>query len=189
MVTRDHRPDQTHRLDCRNVVRASLFGGASAALLATGPRHDAAHDAAPATGNGSSSALANSVIFSLGDGLEYVTTVGDTLVLITADDERGGLTVEGVDDSNESGETEGDLAVSAEDGPFDVANSDYQFSVDWTTTGHTGVRVLLTVAGPGSELLAGDDENTDVFVALVTALGLGLELPVGLGAVAGTPAS
>ena len=120
-------------------------------------------------------------------GLDYATQAGDTLVLVTADHECGGLTVEGVDDSDESGDTEGDLAVSAEDGPFDVANSDYQFTLDWTTTGHTGVRVPLTATGPGSELLAGYYENTDVFVALVTVLGL--DLPVGGATPAATPAS
>ena len=105
-------------------------------------------------------------------GLDYATTAGDTLVLVTADHECGGLTVEGVDDEDESGATDGDLAVSAEDGPFDVAGGDVQFTLDWTTTGHTGVRVPLTATGPGSESLAGYYENTDLFLALVGALGL-----------------
>lgn len=120
-------------------------------------------------------------------GLAYAEESGDTLVLITADHECGGLTVEGIDDADESGATEGDLVISAEDGPFDVANSDYQFGADWTTTGHTGVRVPLTATGPGSELLAGTYENTDVFFALVEALGL--ELPEGSATPAATPAS
>ena len=120
-------------------------------------------------------------------GLDYATTAGDTLVLVTADHECGGLTVEGVDDSDESGDTEGDLAISVEDGPFDVANSDYQFSLDWTTTGHTGSTVPFTSTGPGSELLGGSYENTDVFVALVTALGL--ELPADTATPDATPRS
>ena len=105
-------------------------------------------------------------------GLTYAQDAGDTLVLVTADHECGGLTVESVDDKDESGATSGDLAVSAEDGPFPVAGSDQQFMMDWTTTGHTGVRVPLTATGPGAEGLGGTYENSDLFVAIVTAMGL-----------------
>ena len=113
-------------------------------------------------------------------GLGYAQESGDTLVLITADHECGGLTVESVDDEDESGDGE---TISAEDGPFDVAESDDQFTMDWSTTGHTGVRVPLTAMGPGSDRLAGTYENTAVFAALVSAMGL--DLPEG----AATPAS
>ena len=66
-----------------------------------------------------------------------------TLQIVTADHECGGLTVEEPSNSDESGaEIPGN--ISGEDGPFDVANSDYQFFMDWTTTGHTGVDVPLT---------------------------------------------
>lgn len=120
-------------------------------------------------------------------GLDYAASVGDTLVLVGADHECGGLTVEAVDDEDESGATDGDLAVSAEDGPFDVANSDFQFTMDWTTTGHTGSTVPFTATGPGSELLGGSYDNTEVFVALVTVLGL--ELPAGIATPGATPRS
>ena len=60
--------------------------------------------------------------------------------------------------------------ISGEDGPFDVANSDYQFYMDWTTTGHTGVDVPLTAEGPGSARLTGNYENTEVYHAMARAL-------------------
>ncbi|MGI8482852.1 MAG: alkaline phosphatase, partial [Thermomicrobiales bacterium] len=77
--------------------------------------------------------------------LDYATQSGDTLLVVTADHECGGLTIEGLDDD------QGTVA----DGPFSVAGSGYQFKVDWKTQGHTGVRVPLTAFGPGSELFAG----------------------------------
>ncbi len=111
-------------------------------------------------------------------GLEFVAANPDTLLLVTADHECGGLTLEGPDDPDYPDESGDETTTSGEDGPFPVAGSGYTFLTDWTTSGHTGVRVPLTATGPGSELLAGYYENTDVFVALVTALGL--ELPAGL---------
>jgi alkaline phosphatase len=53
-----------------------------------------------------------------------------------------------------------------------VANSDYQFFMDWTTTGHTGVDVPLTAEGSGSGRLTGNYENTEVYRSMVGALGL-----------------
>ncbi|MEK5389137.1 alkaline phosphatase [Margalitia sp. FSL K6-0131] len=91
----------------------------------------------------------------------------DTLVLVVADHECGGLTIEEVNDKDESGD-----GISKEDGPFKVANSNDQFTIDWTTTGHGGVNVPLTAMGAGSELLSGTYENTHIFEAVKTAMGL-----------------
>jgi alkaline phosphatase len=94
-----------------------------------------------------------------------------TLQIVTADHECGGLTVEEPSSSDESGaEIPGN--ISGEDGPFDVANSDYQFFMDWTTTGHTGVDVPLTAKGPGFGRLTGNYENTEVYDAMASSLGL-----------------
>ncbi len=101
--------------------------------------------------------------------LDYATQAGDTLVLVTADHECGGLTLEGVEDE------QGAVA----DGPFQVANSGYLFNVDWTTEGHTGVRVPLTAFGPGSDAFAGYYENTQIFVHMANAFGF--EVPAGAG--------
>ena len=53
-----------------------------------------------------------------------------------------------------------------------MANSDYKFIMDWTTTGHTGVDVPLTADGPGSGRLSGNYENTEVYDAMASALGV-----------------
>jgi alkaline phosphatase len=108
-------------------------------------------------------------------GLAFAESNPDTLVLVTADHECGGLTIESPDDEDESGDG---ATISAEDGPFPVAGTGYSFFMDWTTSGHTGVRVPLTATGPGSEKFAGYYENTYIFTVLVEAFGL--ELPADL---------
>ncbi|MFL5761910.1 MAG: alkaline phosphatase [Thermomicrobiales bacterium] len=74
---------------------------------------------------------------------------GETLVIVTADHECGGLAIAGH-------ETELDT--------HDV--------MSWATTGHTDVSVPLTAYGPGADLLAGEIRNTDLFDALIEAMGL-----------------
>lgn len=105
---------------------------------------------------------------------DYAESSGDTLLITTADHECGGLTVEATDDPeypDESGNGEGDN-LSGEDGPFDVANTDYQFVMDWTTTGHTAVDVPLTATGPGAERLTGNYENTHIYDVMAESLGV-----------------
>jgi alkaline phosphatase len=101
----------------------------------------------------------------------FAKTDKKTLQIVTADHECGGLTVEEPSGTDESGD---EIAgnISGEDGPFDVANSDYQFYMDWTTTGHTGVDVPLTARGPGSGRFAGNYENTEVYHAMAGTLGV-----------------
>lgn len=116
---------------------------------------------------------------------DYAEQSGDTLLVTTADHEVGGLTAEATDDPeypDESGGNEGDedANISVEDGPFDVANTDYQFVMDWTTTGHTAVDVPLTATGPGAERLTGNYENTHVYDVMSQSLGVaGLEPETG----------
>ncbi|MES9684669.1 alkaline phosphatase [Gottfriedia acidiceleris] len=61
---------------------------------------------------------------------KYAKNHPDTLVLVVADHECGGLSIEDVDSKDESGD-----GISKEDGPFNVANSSNQFMIDWTTSG------------------------------------------------------
>lgn len=99
--------------------------------------------------------------------LDFVAAHPDTLLVVTGDHETGGLAIENVDPEDESGpggtleDIEGGTD-SGEDGPFDVAGSDLQFVVDWTTTGHTGEPTPVTAEGPGSEQLTGIYPNTHV---------------------------
>lgn len=98
---------------------------------------------------------------------DYAKKHRDTLVLVVADHECGGLVIEDVSSSDESGD-----GISKEDGPFKVAKSNNQFTVDWTTSGHGGVTVPLTATGANAELLAGSYENTHIFDAIKNAMGL-----------------
>ncbi|WP_308638183.1 alkaline phosphatase [Paenibacillus silvisoli] len=91
----------------------------------------------------------------------------DTLVLVLADHETGGFSIEEVDANDESGD-----AISKEDGPFQIANSDHNFVVDWTTSGHTAVDVPVTAMGKNAELFSGIYENTEIFNKLMQSLGL-----------------
>ncbi|SFI27908.1 alkaline phosphatase [Paenibacillus sp. UNC496MF] len=93
----------------------------------------------------------------------------DTLVLVLADHETGGFSIEEVDANDESGD-----AISKEDGPFQIAKSKKNFVVDWTTSGHTAVDVPVTVMGTGAELFSGVYENTGIFTRLAQAMGVKL---------------
>lgn len=111
---------------------------------------------------------------------------GKTLLITTADHETGGLTVEATDDPefpDESGGRQGDpnANLSTEDGPFEVANSDYQMVLDWTTTAHTGADVPLTASGPGARNLVGNYENTEVYDVMAETLGFPKAQRVGQG--------
>lgn len=97
--------------------------------------------------------------------LDFVKAHPDTLVVVEGDHETGGLTIENVDPDDESGE-----ADSREDGPFTVAGSELQFTVDWTTTEHTGAATPLTATGPGSAALGRVQHGTDVHDAILAAL-------------------
>ena len=47
-----------------------------------------------------------------------------------------------------------------------------EFSVDWTTDGHTGAAVPVTAQGPGSSRFARMQRNTDIHDAILRAMGL-----------------
>jgi len=91
----------------------------------------------------------------------------NTLVLVLADHETGGFSIEEVNADDESGD-----GISKEDGPFAIANSKFNFIVDWTTSGHTAVDIPITAMGPNAELFTGIYENTEVFHKLMQALGI-----------------
>ena len=97
----------------------------------------------------------------------YAKNHPDTLVLVTADHETGGLAVEDTGNKDESGD-----GISKEDGPFNIANSNQQFMVDWTTDGHTSSDVPLTAMGRGADLFTGVYENTYIHDAILKAMKL-----------------
>lgn len=109
--------------------------------------------------------------------IAYAEAAGDTLLLVTADHETGGMAIE---NPAEADGTESD--------PFPVAGTDYTFTVGWTTLEHSGVPVPLTAMGPGSDRLVGTYENTAVFGVMCEALGLPIP-DAGEGTPVATPAS
>ena len=107
--------------------------------------------------------------------LSFANRSPDTLIVVTADHECGGLAVAGSLDQPYPYEPGGgllDTLLAGEDGPFPVAGSDSGFVLGWATTGHTSAPVPVTSTGPGAERLTGSFENTDLFHAMAEAMGL-----------------
>jgi alkaline phosphatase len=107
--------------------------------------------------------------------LAFATRAPDTLIIVTADHECGGLAVAGSQDRPYPYEPGGgllDTMLAGEDGPFPVADEDYGFVLGWATTGHTAAPVPITSTGPGAERLAGELENTDLFAVMAAAMDL-----------------
>ncbi|MGI8642630.1 MAG: alkaline phosphatase [Thermomicrobiales bacterium] len=92
--------------------------------------------------------------------LEFASSQPETLIIITADHECGGLEFCDPDLSNES--------------PDETLR---RLGLRWTTLNHTPAHVPLNATGPGSERLAGDLDNTDLFAAILDALGLNPAAP------------
>jgi alkaline phosphatase len=84
---------------------------------------------------------------AVGLALDYAEKDGNTLVIITADHETGGMGING-----------GDL----QEGTIEAA---------YTTDGHTGVMVPVFAYGPGAELFQGIYDNTEIFYKMMEAYG------------------
>ena len=78
------------------------------------------------------------------DLINFVTANKDTLLLITADHETGGLQL--------------------------MKQKDDSFIVQWGTGGHTGVPVGVYAYGPGSQNFSGVMDNTDIFYKILEVL-------------------
>ncbi|MDI6828145.1 MAG: alkaline phosphatase [Armatimonadota bacterium] len=85
---------------------------------------------------------------AVGKALEFAQSNKDTLVVVTADHETGGLSI-----------------LGSEEGGLD-------FTPSWATKSHTGVNVLLLADGPGAESFRGILDNTDVPKILAKQLGI-----------------
>ena len=79
--------------------------------------------------------------------LEFAVEDGETLVIVTADHETGGLTIVGGDMKNRTIETK------------------------FSTGDHTSVMVPVFAFGPGAEEFGGIYENTDIFEKMMNAFG------------------
>lgn len=84
---------------------------------------------------------------AIASALAFAEQDGQTLVIITADHETGGLT-------------------------FGQGNMQDGISVNWSTTGHTGQPVPLFAYGPHADKFGGKIDNTDIPKILARILGL-----------------
>jgi len=89
---------------------------------------------------------------------DFASANRDTLVIVTADHESGGMKVS----SSPSG-------LAGEDGPFLTPDAN-KFYVTWSTDKHTASNVPVTAQGPGSTALMGEQDNTAVYRAMQDAL-------------------
>lgn len=114
---------------------------------------------------------------------EYQKDHPDVLLIVTADHETGGMTIENVLDDGEPEPNSDQVAddpvpywakvpenmplpnggVPKRSGPFTIKGTDRKFKVDWTTPEHTGTMVPVTAAGPLAERFTGVHPNTYVF--------------------------
>lgn len=85
---------------------------------------------------------------TIGKVLEWAARDGETLVIVTADHETGGLTLVG-----------GDLEKG-------------EIQCKFSTTDHSGVMVPVYAFGPGAEMFTGIYENTDIFNKIKSLLKL-----------------
>ena len=72
-------------------------------------------------------------------GIEFARHDYETLVIVTADHETGGLTL-----------------------PNDKASNAFQINPEWSTKGHTAIPVPIYAYGPGSHLFTGVFDNTEI---------------------------
>jgi alkaline phosphatase len=87
-------------------------------------------------------------------GLDFAMANPDTLLIVTADHETGGLSL-----------YQAGTCTSGDDGPFSIIDAG-TFCTHFATTAHTGVDVPLTAMGPGSEFLGGIYPNTAIHTAM-----------------------
>lgn len=84
---------------------------------------------------------------AVGAALKFAAEDGETLVIVTADHETGGMTING--------------------GNFEA----HSVTAKYTSTNHTAVMVPTFAYGPGAEAFMGIYDNTDLFVKMMTLFG------------------
>lgn len=89
---------------------------------------------------------------------QFASQVNDTLIIVTADHETGGMSV-----------TSSPSGLPGEDGPFTTPKGN-TFYVNWSTKGHTAVDVPISSQGPSSEILSGIKDNTFIHDVIFDAL-------------------
>jgi len=116
---------------------------------------------------------------------EYRETNPNVLVIVTADHETGGMTIEPMGETNTNSDGDDPIPywgkkalnnagpngeVPTRSGPVKVKGTKRKFKVDWTTPEHTGGYVPVTAVGPLAEKMVGVWPNTHVFDVAKEAL-------------------
>jgi len=99
-------------------------------------------------------------------GIEYARRDGNTLVILVADHETGGMSV--------GTACYQPLPQIPRSGGFPdrSAQLDSLLCIGWTTKSHTAIPVIAGALGPGAEQFRGTMDNTALFPIMVEALGL-----------------
>jgi alkaline phosphatase len=102
--------------------------------------------------------------------LDFAGKSNDTLVIVTADHETGGLTLQPENlDSYEAGSLKSFFAS----GTTKTPGPRYDFLTEMEEATHTAVDVPIMASGPGSDKVShGKMDNTEIFVLMSDALGL-----------------
>ncbi len=95
-------------------------------------------------------------------GQAYAASTDNNLIIVTADHETGGMSVD---------------LTSGEQGPFTMPEGT-AFYVSWSSWDHTGADMPTTAQGPWSDLLDGMYENTYIYDVMRMALGYQIWLPL-----------
>lgn len=85
---------------------------------------------------------------TLGVVLDYATRIGETLVLVTADHETGGMTL-----------VQGDVNKET-------------LTAEYSVSGHTGIAVPIFAFGPASDSFTGFFDNTEIFEKIIRVMSL-----------------
>lgn len=93
-------------------------------------------------------------------GMEFGQSEENTLIIVTADHETGGMVVNLIPNGKHY-----------EDGPFYMPNGT-EFYISWLTGGHTAAHIPVSAIGLGTEKLFGINENTLVFDVMLEFLGI-----------------
>lgn len=116
---------------------------------------------------------------------EYRETNPNVLLIVTADHETGGMTIENTEETNTNSDGDDPIPywgkkpmnnagpngeVPVRSGPVKIKGTNRWFKVDWTTPEHTGGMVPVTAVGPNAEDLVGVHHNTWVFDVAKRAL-------------------
>jgi len=116
---------------------------------------------------------------------EYRETNPNVLLIVLADHETGGMTIEPMGETNTNSDGDDPIPywgkkalnnagpkgqVPTRSGPVTIKGTNRKFKVDWTTPEHTGGMVPVTAVGPNSEELVGVHPNTWVFDVAKKAL-------------------